>query len=199
VDLVDTARSNRTCGQNMPGSLGHEALDAATFAEYGADWLKNDDCHVVYARAEEDYGAMEAAIAAQGRPMLHNVKAPDLTPAQAQSVSQFRRVAKDLKNTWQDMVRVLDSGYDPAYLSLVGPTNNFFSDFDMLEVRRWLQGPTPRSPAHTLTPFVAGRGTPSPPPTATAYLPRGRWATTPTLAAPVWCTPDSQSSLWEVR
>ena len=28
----------------MPGSLGNEVKDARTFASYGADFLKNDDC-----------------------------------------------------------------------------------------------------------------------------------------------------------
>ena len=37
-----TARNTRTCSKGMPGSLGNERLDAATFAEMGADFLKND-------------------------------------------------------------------------------------------------------------------------------------------------------------
>jgi hypothetical protein len=44
--LLDTARANRTCGNQMPASLGNEVQDAHTFAYYGADWLKNDDCRV---------------------------------------------------------------------------------------------------------------------------------------------------------
>jgi alpha-galactosidase len=27
-----------------PGSLGYEAIDAATFAEWGVDYLKYDNC-----------------------------------------------------------------------------------------------------------------------------------------------------------
>ena len=46
-----TARYPRTCSDKMPGSLGNEEIDARTFAEMGADFLKNDDCHVVYADA----------------------------------------------------------------------------------------------------------------------------------------------------
>lgn len=54
-----TARNNRTCGGTMPGSLGHEQIDADTFAAFGADFVKNDDCGVVYANAVQDYGAMQ--------------------------------------------------------------------------------------------------------------------------------------------
>jgi alpha-galactosidase len=61
---ADTARSTRTCSGMMPGSLGNEMLDAQTFAAMGADFVKNDDCHVVYADAVRDYGAMQRAIGA---------------------------------------------------------------------------------------------------------------------------------------
>lgn len=75
---------------------------------------------------------METALKAQSRHILHDVKAPDLTPQQAVAVAQFRRVAKDLKNTWFDMVRVLDTGDDNAFLDMVGPEHGFYSDFDIL-------------------------------------------------------------------
>eukprot|EP00045_Choanoeca_perplexa_P004816 m.40830 g.40830 ORF g.40830 m.40830 type:complete len:115 (-) comp12782_c0_seq4:267-611(-) len=88
---------------------------------------------VIYSHAFADYGAMESALAAVQRPILHNVKAPDLTGDQAIQVGQFRRVAKDLKNTWFDMLRVWDTAMDEEYLLHVGK-DNFFSDLDSLEV-----------------------------------------------------------------
>jgi alpha-galactosidase len=125
-----TARAVRTCSGAMPGSLGHEAQDAATFAAMGAEFLKNDDCGVVYAHAAQDYGAMQKAIAAlPGVAMIHSVKAPDLGPIDAPHVCQFRRVGKDLKDTWQDTMRLLDTANDESFLSKVGP--GFFVDLDM--------------------------------------------------------------------
>jgi alpha-galactosidase len=129
-----TARNTRTCSGQMPGSLGNEDIDARTFAEYGADFVKNDDCGVVYARAFQDYGAMQKAIAKTGRPMIHNVKAPDLPANESVQVCQFRRVGKDLKNSWENLVRVLDTGTDADFAKLAGPKNGYFNDFDMLEV-----------------------------------------------------------------
>jgi hypothetical protein len=41
-----TARNIRTCSGKMPGSLHNEVIDATTFASYGADFVKNDDCGV---------------------------------------------------------------------------------------------------------------------------------------------------------
>ena len=66
--------------------------------------------------------------------MLHNVKAPDLPASNAAAVSQMRRVGKDLKNSWSNLVRVLDTGVAPAFSALVGPGKGFFNDFDSLEV-----------------------------------------------------------------
>ncbi|GMN50861.1 hypothetical protein TIFTF001_020020 [Ficus carica] len=34
-----------TCSKTMPGSLGHEDQDARTFAEWGVDYLKYDNCY----------------------------------------------------------------------------------------------------------------------------------------------------------
>ncbi|KAF8378919.1 hypothetical protein HHK36_030268 [Tetracentron sinense] len=34
-----------TCSKKMPGSLGHEEQDAKTFASWGIDYLKYDNCN----------------------------------------------------------------------------------------------------------------------------------------------------------
>ncbi|PYH75818.1 glycoside hydrolase [Aspergillus uvarum CBS 121591] len=53
---------NATCG-GYPGSYGHEALDAATFAAWGIDYLKLDGCNVFPAAnrtLEQEYRARYA-------------------------------------------------------------------------------------------------------------------------------------------
>lgn len=45
---------------------------------------------------------------------------------------QFRRVAKDLKDDWANVMRLLDTANDEDFLSITGP--GFFPDLDMLEV-----------------------------------------------------------------
>eukprot|EP00729_Bicosta_minor_P007082 gene7082-31882_t len=117
-----TARNTRTCSGQMPGSLGHEQQDAATFAWMGAEFLKNDDCSVIYANAAKDYGAMQQAIASLPNvAMIHSTKAPDLSAADAPHVTQFRRVAKDLLDDWEDVMRLLDTANDADFLNVVGP------------------------------------------------------------------------------
>ncbi|GAA2787719.1 hypothetical protein GCM10010441_10990 [Kitasatospora paracochleata] len=82
-----------TC-QGHPGSLGHEATDAADFVSWGVDFVKYDDCpygptiqgpdgytyypqgegreltRSIYARTQDFQRALDAATAAQGRPKV---------------------------------------------------------------------------------------------------------------------------------
>src|SRR6185369_60279 len=57
---VYSDRGTNTCaGLNSPGSYGHEYIDAMTYASWGADYLKEDNCKVVLtSTALADYGAM---------------------------------------------------------------------------------------------------------------------------------------------
>jgi alpha-galactosidase len=66
-----------TCA-GYPGSLGHEKVDAQTFACWGVDYLKYDNCYnqgqsgtpqISYNR----YKAMSDALNATGRPMLYSL------------------------------------------------------------------------------------------------------------------------------
>jgi alpha-galactosidase len=63
---------DRTC-QGRPGSLGHEAQDAATYATWGVDFLKIDWCHSAGLDAPAAYARMRDALAATGRPILLSI------------------------------------------------------------------------------------------------------------------------------
>ena len=88
------------------------------FAAYGADFLKNDDCGVVYANSVRDYGAMQRALAAVSRPMLHNVKAPDL-PAQARTRPMCTHAPPGTRGTPQGSAAPLAGGATGVAWSLV--------------------------------------------------------------------------------
>jgi len=66
-----------TCA-GYPGSLGHEKVDAQTFADWGVDYLKYDNCYnqgqsgtpqISYSR----YKVMSDALNATGRPILYSL------------------------------------------------------------------------------------------------------------------------------
>ncbi|HVV24511.1 MAG TPA: NEW3 domain-containing protein [Pseudonocardiaceae bacterium] len=65
-----------TCA-GYPGSLGHEQQDAATFASWGIDYLKYDNCNNAGSTTTQQYidryTAMRDALAATGRPILYSL------------------------------------------------------------------------------------------------------------------------------
>lgn len=84
-------RGTETCAHynaNTPcesGSYGREALDAETFASWGVDYLKYDNCAIAPGRdndqaQEEDYRAMSDALRATGRPIVFSICAWDAKP-----------------------------------------------------------------------------------------------------------------------
>lgn len=66
-----------TCGQ-YEGSLGHEAVDAQTFADWGVDYLKYDNCYNqgnagTQYLSRNRYNTMSEALNATGRPVLYSL------------------------------------------------------------------------------------------------------------------------------
>jgi alpha-galactosidase len=84
-------RGTETCAHynnNTPcqsGSYGRETQDAATFASWGVDYLKYDNCSPAAGRdgdqaQEADYRAMGDALKASGRPIVFSICAWDGKP-----------------------------------------------------------------------------------------------------------------------
>ena len=74
---VYSDEGTETCG-GYPGSKGHEAIDAATFAAWGVDYLKLDGCYNDKAHYAEGYAAMGKALRApsQSRPIEYSCSWP---------------------------------------------------------------------------------------------------------------------------
>ncbi|KAB2601159.1 alpha-galactosidase-like [Pyrus ussuriensis x Pyrus communis] len=56
--------------KTMPGSLGHEEQDARTFAEWGVDYLKYDNCYHDGSKPKIRYPRMSSALRKAGSPIL---------------------------------------------------------------------------------------------------------------------------------
>eukprot|EP01121_Diplochlamys_sp_Union-15-3_P001049 TRINITY_DN1090_c0_g1_i1.p1 TRINITY_DN1090_c0_g1~~TRINITY_DN1090_c0_g1_i1.p1 ORF type:complete len:520 (+),score=61.44 TRINITY_DN1090_c0_g1_i1:109-1668(+) len=71
---VYTDRGNLTCG-GRPGALGHEKIDAETYASWGVDYVKEDSCYASgdHDIAFEEYGRMRDALNATGRPIYFSL------------------------------------------------------------------------------------------------------------------------------
>ena len=134
------------CVAGTPGSKGFEALDAATFSEWGVDYLKEDWCNTEGMNARESYTKMHTAMAATGRPMVFSVcEWGDNSPWDwAGGIAHLWRTTGDIKDCWdcgQETMRKL-GGYprgwtlildaQPPLQTSAGPGH--WNDPDMLVV-----------------------------------------------------------------
>jgi alpha-galactosidase len=121
----------QTCAGNL-GSLGHETVDAATFASWGIDYLKYDNCFHDDTPPETRYPVMRDALNASGRPILFSMCewGIDNPAAWAPSVGNSWRTTGDISDNWEAMITKVDENA-PQY-ARSGP--GAWNDPDMLEV-----------------------------------------------------------------
>jgi alpha-galactosidase len=103
---------DKTC-QGRPGSRGHEAQDARTYAAWGVDFLKYDWCHSADLDAPAAYARMRDALAATGRPILFSICEWGL--------SQPSKWARPVGNMWRTTGDIGDA-FDRQPLHPLGRT-----------------------------------------------------------------------------
>ncbi|CAK8532347.1 unnamed protein product [Lathyrus sativus] len=123
---------NQTCSKKMPGSLGHEVQDAKTFASWGIDYLKYDNCENNNIDPKERYPTMSEALLKSGRPIFFSLcEWGSEDPATwAKSVGNSWRTTGDIKDKWDSMISRAD--LNNKWASYAGPGG--WNDPDMLEV-----------------------------------------------------------------
>jgi alpha-galactosidase len=124
-----------TCA-GYPGSLGHETTDAQTFADWGVDYLKYDNCNNKSDGTRADfvnrYTAMRDALLATGRPIVYSLcEWGQQNPWEwAGDVGNSWRTTGDISDNWSSMLSIAQSNLSLAPYS--GPGH--WNDPDMLEV-----------------------------------------------------------------
>jgi len=128
--LYSSAGTN-TC-QGRPGSLGYEVQDANSYASWGVDYLKYDNCYNKGIPPEKRYPTMRDALNQTGRAMFYSLcEWGDDNPALwAPKVGNSWRTTNDISDKWQSMLRNLDQ--NDKWWSYAGP--GAWNDPDMLEV-----------------------------------------------------------------
>ncbi|MEU4243534.1 ricin-type beta-trefoil lectin domain protein [Actinoplanes sp. NPDC026619] len=125
----------QTCA-GYPGSLGHEQQDARSFAAWGVDYLKYDNCNnngsTTTQQYVERYTAMHDALVATGRPIVFSicewgVNAPWTW---APGISNLWRTTDDINTGFDSMLRNFHQTVGLARYAGPGAWN----DPDMLEV-----------------------------------------------------------------
>jgi len=122
----------RTCA-GRPGSLGYETQDAQSYAEWGVDYLKYDNCYTDGSLPQKRFPVMAKALQATGRPIFYSMCEWGVEkPAQwARSIGgNSWRTTGDINDSWNSMI--LNVIYNDADAELAGPGG--WNDPDMLEV-----------------------------------------------------------------
>jgi len=128
-----------TCAKR-PGSKDHEAQDAASYAEWGVDYLKYDWCNTTGQDSRDAYAKMSRALRAGGRPIVFSICEWGSTKPWlwAQGVGQLWRATADIQNCWDcgkswggmGVVHIIDQVAE--LYPYAGPGH--WNDPDMLEV-----------------------------------------------------------------
>lgn len=125
----------KTCA-GYPGSLGYEEIDAQTFADWGVDYLKYDNCYNNSDGSQEDYiaryTAMGEALDATGRPIVYSIcEWGSSAPWEwAGDVGHLWRTTGDIADNWQSVRDIIAANLPLA--DAAGPGR--WNDPDMLEV-----------------------------------------------------------------
>ena len=102
----------QTCA-GFPGSLGYEAVDAQTFADWGVDYVKYDNCGAGQLASLPRFVAMRNALNATGRPMVYSLCqwGHEASWQWAAAVGNSWRTTGDVRPTWRAL-------YDTVEISL---------------------------------------------------------------------------------
>lgn len=94
---IYSCAGTKTCA-GRPGSRGYEYIDAATYAEWGVDFLKYDWCNNNGANAREAYYIMSDAIRQTGHPIVLSIcEWGDNKPWEwGQGIGQMWRISPDI-------------------------------------------------------------------------------------------------------
>jgi len=129
---IYTSAGTQTCARTMPGGLDHEEIDAQTFADWGVDYLKYDNCNNAGRPAIERYTKMRDALRKTGRPIVFSIcEWGQNKPWEwAGDVGNLWRTTGDINDSWPSVVSILKQNAPLA--AAAGPGH--WNDPDMLEV-----------------------------------------------------------------
>jgi len=148
-----------TCA-GKTGGQGHEVQDANTFAGWGVDYLKYDDCRGQLSA----FKTMHDALIATGRPIFYSINpvygpgscVPPTCSVDEVKLTNMWRIGFDITNTWASFTGLID--IDNPLAQYAGPGH--WNDPDMLEVGRGMSADEDRSHfgmwAMLAAPLIAG-------------------------------------------
>ena len=121
----------QTCA-GFPGSLGFESVDAQTFADWGVDYLKYDNCGNLGLHNLDRFVAMRNALNATGRSIFYSIcQWGHETPWQwAPAVGNAWRADGDMRASW----RSIKTSFQDTFRHVEKAKPGAWLDPDMLQV-----------------------------------------------------------------
>lgn len=128
--VYSDAGTNTCAGR--PGSLGFETIDAQSYAKWGVDYLKYDNCFNKFISPKTRYPPMRDALNKTGRPILFSMcEWGREDPAKwAPAVGNSWRTTPDIRDEWGSFLNILE--LNDRWAAYAGPGG--WNDPDMLEV-----------------------------------------------------------------
>ena len=122
---------NYTC-QLRPGGYGYEEIDAKTYAEWGVDYLKYDNCFNGGISSKIRYPRMTDALMKQDRPIFYSICqwGEEDIPTWGKEFGNSWRTTLDISDSWVSMINIIDK--NNQWYQYAGPGG--WNDPDMLEV-----------------------------------------------------------------
>lgn len=122
-------RGTATCC-GLPGSYGYEVKDANTFAAWGVDYIKYDNCNPAPgSNIVDDYTRMRDALAGCGRPIVYSICAWWYQGWEVE-VGNLWRTTNDISDNFSSVCSIIETNNQSA--AVAGPGH--WNDPDMLEV-----------------------------------------------------------------
>ena len=118
-----------------PGSYQFEYIDAFTYALWGADYLKDDNCNATGLSGQADYGRMSDGLLKSGRPIVLCLCGGQAGNAKSYqswlpSTGNYWRTTGDIGSTFASMISHIDPNSTSAFAAGPGRWN----DPDMMEI-----------------------------------------------------------------
>jgi alpha-galactosidase len=148
-----------TCA-GKTGGQGHEAQDANTFASWGVEYLKYDDC----GGSLTSFTTMHNALVATGKPIFYSINpvygqgscVPPNCSVDELKICNMWRIGFDINASWSSFTGLID--IDKPLAQYAGPGH--WNDPDMLEVGRGMSADEDRAHfgmwAILAAPLIAG-------------------------------------------
>jgi len=158
LGIYETPYSTTCAGKT--GGADHQTQDAKSFASWGVDYLKYDDCRGPLTA----FATMHDALVATGRPIFYSINpvygsgscVPPNCSVDELKVCNMWRIGFDITNTWSSFTGLIDT--DKPLAQYAGPGH--WNDPDMLEVGRGMTADEDRSHfgmwAILAAPLIAG-------------------------------------------